>query len=90
MCWLLFTDSVEGKLDFIGKKLYRKQGFEKFHLTIRKQPVYWPFSSLLDPVDSTLEVAALEGYYSLKHQNVPRTYIPINWDNSSSLVSSLL
>ncbi|MDD3655683.1 MAG: hypothetical protein PHI72_02850 [Atribacterota bacterium] len=85
----LFTDAVEGRVDFFWKKLYWKHRFEDFHLTIGRQPISWSFGSLLNPVDYTIGAVALDREYNPKFQNALEIYYPINWNTSLSLVASL-
>lgn len=41
-------------------KLYLKQRFDQFHLTVGRQPITWSFGSLLNPLDYS--VAQVTGY----------------------------
>jgi len=84
----LYTDIVNGQLDFFWKRLYWKHRFDDFHLTIGRQPISWSFGSLLNPVDYSLGAVALERDYSTKFQNAIEIYYPVNWHTGLSLVAS--
>lgn len=84
----LYTDIVNGKVDFFWKRLYWKHRFDDFHLTIGRQPISWSFGSLLNPIDYSLGAVALERDYSSKFQNAIELYYPVNWHTSLSLVAS--
>ncbi len=84
----LLTSIPESKIEFFWKKLYWKHKFEKLHLTVGRQPVFWSFGSLLNPVDYTLGAAALEQEYSFKYQDALEIYYPLNWNTSFTMVVS--
>lgn len=84
-----FTDVEKSKLSFFWKKLYWKKNFEKFNLSIGRQPISWSFGSLLNPVDYTLGAVALDRESGSKYQNAMEVYFPINWNTSLSLIASI-
>ncbi len=73
---------------YFAKKLYLKHKFERFHLTLGRQPVSWSFGSLLNPVDYTLGSVALDEENNSKYTDVVEAYIPLNWNSGLSLVAS--
>ncbi len=84
----VYTNLEEGKIDFFWKKLYWKHRFDKFHLTVGRQPISWSFGSLLNPVDYSLGAEALDREYNAKYQDALELYYPINWHTSLSLTVS--
>lgn len=73
---------------YFTKKLYLKHKFDRFHLTVGRQPVSWSFGSLLNPVDYTLGSVALDEENNSKYTDALEVYIPLNWNSSFSLVTS--
>lgn len=73
---------------YFTKKLYLKHKFDRFHLTVGRQPVSWSFGSLLNPVDYTLGSVALDEENNSKYTDAVEVYFPLNWNSSLSLVSS--
>ncbi|MGI6567641.1 MAG: hypothetical protein ACOX3I_10070 [Limnochordia bacterium] len=70
------------------KKLYLKHRFDDFHFTVGRQPVSWPFGSLLNPVDYTLGAVALDEETSSKYTDAVLVYVPINWNSGLDIVGS--
>ncbi|HEY8344501.1 MAG TPA: hypothetical protein VIL66_04820 [Bacillota bacterium] len=73
---------------YFTKKLYLRHKFDRFHLTVGRQPVSWSFGSLLNPVDYTLGSVALDEENNSKYTDAVEVYIPLNWNSSLSLVTS--
>ncbi len=44
----LYSNPLSGGFDYLLKKLYLKHKFEKFHLTVGRQPISWSFGSMLN------------------------------------------
>lgn len=70
------------------KKLYIKHRFEKFHLTLGRQPISWSYGSLLNPVDYTLGAVALNEESNSKYTDALEIYIPVNWNSGLDMVIS--
>ncbi|HHU51240.1 MAG TPA: hypothetical protein GXZ36_05435 [Firmicutes bacterium] len=73
---------------YFTKKLYLRRKFDRFHLTVGRQPVSWSFGSLLNPVDYTLGAVALDEENNSKYTDAVEVYTPLNWNSSLSLVTS--
>jgi hypothetical protein len=73
---------------YFTKKLYLKHRFERFHLTLGRQPISWSFGSLLNPVDYTLGAVALSEESSSKDTDAVAAYVPLNWNSGLDLVAS--
>ncbi|MGM0409374.1 MAG: hypothetical protein ACQEQF_01325 [Bacillota bacterium] len=69
------------------KKLYLKKGFEKFNLTLGKQPVSWGFGSLINPVDFNFGAEVMTQSTSAKYIEGAKVYIPINWKSGVEVVA---
>lgn len=83
------TVSIDGSSKRINfKKLYLKQKFNDFHLTIGRQPISWSFGSILNPVDFTLGAVAMDQETISKYQDAVELYYPINWNSSFALIAA--
>ncbi|NLM96078.1 MAG: porin [Halanaerobiaceae bacterium] len=78
----------EKEASYFAKKLYLRHRFENFNLTIGRQPVSWPFGSLLTPVDYTLGATAMEEESRSRYTDALELYIPLNWNSGLSMVLS--
>lgn len=79
---------AEGEASYFTKKLYLKQRFSKFHLTVGRQPVSWSFGSLFNPVDYTLGAVSIDKESVSKYTDALEVYIPLNWNSSLTMVAS--
>ena len=84
----LYNNPLSGGFDYLIKKLYLKHKFEKFHLTLGRQPISWSFGSMLNPVDFSLGAMVVEEETSAKYLDAVEGYIPINWNTSVSLTAA--
>jgi len=85
----LYNNPLSGGFDYLLKKLYLKHKFEKFHLTIGRQPISWSFSSMLNPVDFSLGAMVMDEETGAKYQDAIEGYMPLNWNTSISVVAAL-
>jgi hypothetical protein len=83
-----FNNLVTNKFDFLLKKLYLNHKFEKFHLTVGRQPISWSFGSMLNPVDFSLGAMVMDEETGAKYQDAIEGYIPLNWNTSISVVAA--
>lgn len=79
---------AEEKASYFTKKLYLKHRFDRFHLTVGRQPVSWSFGSLLNPVDYTLGADVLEEESNSKYTDALEVFVPLNWNSSLTAVAS--
>ena len=79
---------ADEEADYFTKKLYLKNRFDNFHLTVGRQPISWSFGSLLNPVDYTLGAVALDEESSSKYTDAVLVYVPINWNSGVDIVGS--
>ncbi len=79
---------AEEKASYFTKKLYLKHRFDKIHLTVGRQPVFWSFGSLLNPVDYTLGADVLEEESNSKYTDALEVFVPLNWNSSLTAVVS--
>lgn len=79
---------VEGLPNLTGdlSKLYIKQRFEKYHLTIGRQPISWSFGSLLNPVDFGPGQGILNNLLPEKSENAILGYFPLGVTSSLTAV----
>lgn len=87
------TSPLEGltasqETGYFTKKLYVKQRFDRFQLTVGRQPVSWSFGSLLNPVDYTIGAEAFQQESAGKFTEAVEVYIPLNWNSGLALVAS--
>jgi hypothetical protein len=85
----LYNNPLSGGFDYLLKKLYLKHKFEKFHLTIGRQPISWSFGSMLNPVDFSLGAMVMDEETGAKYQDAIEGYMPLNWNTSISVVAAL-
>jgi len=78
----------DDEASYFTKKLYLKQRFEDFHLTLGRQPISWSFGSLMNPVDYTLGAVALDKEAGSKYIDALELYAPLNWNSGIDLVLS--
>jgi len=76
------------KAEYFTKKLYFKNRFDSFQLTIGRQPISWSFGSLLNPVDYTLGAVALDQESYSKYTDAVLIYVPLNWNSGIDIVGS--
>lgn len=79
---------AEEKASYFTKKLYLKHRFDRFHVTVGRQPVSWSFGSLLNPVDYTLAANVLEDEGNSKYTDALEVFLPLNWNSSLTAVAS--
>jgi hypothetical protein len=84
----LYNHPLSGGFDYLIKKLYLKHKFEKFQLTVGRQPISWSFGSMLNPVDFSLGAMAMDEETGAKYQDAIEGYIPLNWNTSISVVAA--
>jgi len=84
----LYNHPLSGGFDYLLKKLYLKHKFEKFHLTVGRQPISWSFGSMLNPVDFSLGAMVMDEETGAKYQDAIEAYVPLNWNSSVSLVAA--
>jgi hypothetical protein len=84
----LYNHPLSGGFDYLLKKLYLKHKFEKFHLTVGRQPISWSFGSMLNPVDFSLGAMAMDEETGAKYQDAIEGYLPLNWNTSISVVAA--
>ncbi len=84
----LYSNPLSGGFDYLIKKLYLKHKFEKFHLTVGRQPISWSFGSMLNPVDFSLGAMVMDEETGAKYQNAIEGYVPLNWNTSISVVAA--
>jgi len=87
------TSPLEGltagqETGYFTKKLYVKQRFDHFQLTVGRQPVSWSFGSLLNPVDYTIGAEAFAEENKSKYTEAVEVYIPLSWNSGLALVVS--
>ena len=80
---------ADEEAEYFTKKLYLKNRFDNFHLTVGRQPISWSFGSLLNPVDYTLGAVALDEESSSKYTDAVLVYVPINWNSGVDIVGLL-
>jgi len=80
----LYNNPLSGGFDYLIKKLYLKHKFEKFHLTLGRQPISWSFGSMLNPVDFSLGAMVMDEETSVKYLDAIEGYLPLNWNTSLS------
>ena len=76
------------KIDYFTKKLYLKLRLVPFHLTIGRQPISWAFGSLLNPVDYSLGIEAINEESGSKYTDAIEIYTPLGWNSGLTLVTS--
>ncbi|PIX35277.1 MAG: hypothetical protein COZ58_00605, partial [Candidatus Infernicultor aquiphilus] len=84
----LYNHPLSGGFDYLLKKLYLKHKFEKFHLTVGRQPISWSFGSMLNPVDFSLGAMVMDEETGSKYQNAIEAYYPINWNSSITAIAA--
>jgi hypothetical protein len=84
----LYNHPLSGGFDYLIKKLYLKHKFEKFHLTVGRQPISWSFGSMLNPVDFSLGAMVMDEETGTKYQDAIEGYMPLNWNTSISVVAA--
>ncbi|HKK83334.1 MAG TPA: hypothetical protein VJ958_03810 [Atribacterota bacterium] len=84
----LFNDSLTGESDYFIKKLYLKHKFDKFHISMGRQPVSWSFGSLLNPVDYNTGAVVMDQTTNSKFIDGVEVYLPINWNSGITAVVS--
>jgi hypothetical protein len=84
----LYNHPLSGGFDYLIKKLYLKHKFEKFQLTVGRQPISWSFGSMLNPVDFSLGAMAMDEETGAKYQDAIEGYMPLNWNTSISVVAA--
>ncbi|MCJ7790265.1 MAG: hypothetical protein MUP69_08820 [Candidatus Atribacteria bacterium] len=84
----LYNNPLSGGFDYLLKKLYLKHKFEKFHLTVGRQPISWSFGSMLNPVDFSLGAMVMDEETGAKYQDAIEGYMPLNWNTSISAVAA--
>jgi hypothetical protein len=84
----LYNNPLSGGFDYLLKKLYLKHKFEKFHLTVGRQPISWSFGSMLNPVDFSLGAMVMDEEMGTKYQDAIEGYMPLNWNTSISVVAA--
>ncbi|MFW6034823.1 MAG: hypothetical protein ACOCRZ_01075 [Halothermotrichaceae bacterium] len=76
------------KTHYNFEKLYLRHSFDKFDLTVGRQPISWGFGSLINPIDYTLGAVAMEETTTGKFQDAVEVYIPFDWNSGLSIVGS--
>lgn len=84
----LYNNPLSGGFDYLIKKLYLKHKFEKFQLTVGRQPISWSFGSMLNPVDFSLGVMVMDKETGAEYQDAIEGYMPLNWNTSISVVAA--
>jgi hypothetical protein len=84
----LYNHPLSGGFDYLIKKLYLKHKFEKFHLTVGRQPISWSFGSMFNPVDFSLGAMVMDEETGAKYQDAIEGYMPLNWNTSISAVAA--
>lgn len=71
------------------KKLYVKHKFDKFHLTLGRQPISWSFGSLINPVDyRSGGMMLMNLVVPEKSENALLGYIPLNRSSNLTLIAA--
>ncbi|MCK4258451.1 MAG: hypothetical protein KAX49_05705 [Halanaerobiales bacterium] len=69
-------------------KLYFKHRFDKFHLTLGRQPITWSLSSILNPVDFSISSDLMGMTGGNTSENAVRAYIPLNWSSNLTVIAA--
>ena len=69
-------------------KMYIKQKFEHFNLTVGRQPISWSFGSILNPVDYSLSTEMTGMNIKNKSADGMEFYIPIDWKSGVTAVAT--
>lgn len=70
------------------EKLYIKRKYNKFNISIGRQPVSWSFGSLINPVDFNFGAEVMDRSQSAKYIDAVKFYMPVNWKTGVEIVAN--